>query len=113
MFLIVVLFLTVPPQLPVIKGYTGEVVKNKELKLTCISPSGNPLATLQWLKVSRRSLIKYLSFGLMGCYVNKMNSLEFLDWNPARVGIIMTDMHFFFLLQEFCFIVFTSETYLN
>ncbi|XP_013929921.1 PREDICTED: nephrin [Thamnophis sirtalis] len=39
-----------PPQLPVIKGYTGVVVKNKELKLTCISPSGNPLATLQWLK---------------------------------------------------------------
>ncbi|XP_015672453.1 nephrin [Protobothrops mucrosquamatus] len=39
-----------PPQLPVIKGYTGAVVKNKELKLTCISPSGNPLATLQWLK---------------------------------------------------------------
>ncbi|KAL7981192.1 hypothetical protein Chor_005426 [Crotalus horridus] len=39
-----------PPQLPVIKGYTGAVVKNEELKLTCISPSGNPLATLQWLK---------------------------------------------------------------
>ncbi|XP_063168365.1 nephrin [Candoia aspera] len=40
-----------PPQLPVIKGYVGPVVKNKEeLKLTCISPSGNPLATLQWLK---------------------------------------------------------------
>uniref|UniRef100_A0A8C7E3L2 NPHS1 adhesion molecule, nephrin n=1 Tax=Naja naja TaxID=35670 RepID=A0A8C7E3L2_NAJNA len=39
-----------PPQLPVIKGYTGQIVKNKELKLTCISTSGNPLATLQWLK---------------------------------------------------------------
>ncbi|XP_070620253.1 nephrin [Erythrolamprus reginae] len=39
-----------PPQPPVIKGYTGGVVQNEELKLACISPSGNPLATLQWLK---------------------------------------------------------------
>ncbi|XP_062996668.1 nephrin [Elgaria multicarinata webbii] len=40
-----------PPQPPVIKGYNGPAVKAKEnLKLTCISLSGNPLATLQWLK---------------------------------------------------------------
>ncbi|XP_054854866.1 nephrin [Eublepharis macularius] len=40
-----------PPDPPVISGYEGPVVKAKDkLKLTCISPSGNPLATLQWLK---------------------------------------------------------------
>lgn len=32
----------------------------------------------------------------MGCCVNKIPSLEFLDWNPVREGIIMTDMHFLF-----------------
>nr|XP_028597453.1 nephrin [Podarcis muralis] len=40
-----------PPQPPVIKGYDGPTVKAKDkLELTCISLSGNPLATLQWLK---------------------------------------------------------------
>ncbi|XP_061452857.1 nephrin [Rhineura floridana] len=40
-----------PPQPPVIEGYSGPAVKAKDkLKLTCISLSGNPLATLQWLK---------------------------------------------------------------
>ncbi|KAJ6651763.1 hypothetical protein lerEdw1_020168, partial [Lerista edwardsae] len=40
-----------PPEPPVIQGYKGSLVKAKDnLKLTCISLSGNPLATLQWLK---------------------------------------------------------------
>ncbi|XP_044291197.1 nephrin [Varanus komodoensis] len=40
-----------PPQPPVIRGYDGPVVKAKDnLVLTCVSLSGNPLATLQWLK---------------------------------------------------------------
>ncbi|XP_053254346.1 nephrin [Podarcis raffonei] len=40
-----------PPQPPVIRGYDGPTVKAKDkLELTCISLSGNPLATLQWLK---------------------------------------------------------------
>nr|XP_034974630.1 nephrin [Zootoca vivipara] len=40
-----------PPQPPVIKGYDGPTIKAKDkLELTCISLSGNPLATLQWLK---------------------------------------------------------------
>ncbi|KAJ7304157.1 hypothetical protein JRQ81_011686 [Phrynocephalus forsythii] len=40
-----------PPQPPIIEGYSGPMVKAKDnLKLTCISLSGNPLATLQWLK---------------------------------------------------------------
>uniref|UniRef100_A0A8D0BBY2 NPHS1 adhesion molecule, nephrin n=1 Tax=Salvator merianae TaxID=96440 RepID=A0A8D0BBY2_SALMN len=40
-----------PPQPPIIQGYKSPVVKGKDkLKLTCISLSGNPLATLQWLK---------------------------------------------------------------
>ncbi|XP_072836001.2 nephrin isoform X2 [Pogona vitticeps] len=40
-----------PPQPPIIEGYSGPMVKAKDnLKLTCVSLSGNPLATLQWLK---------------------------------------------------------------
>ncbi|KAM4016154.1 nephrin isoform 1-T2 [Anomaloglossus baeobatrachus] len=40
-----------PPDIPVIKGYEESSVKSEEaLKLTCTSHSGNPLATLQWLK---------------------------------------------------------------
>uniref|UniRef100_A0A8C0IT28 NPHS1 adhesion molecule, nephrin n=1 Tax=Chelonoidis abingdonii TaxID=106734 RepID=A0A8C0IT28_CHEAB len=41
----------VPPQPPTIEGYKRPEIKAGEtLKLTCISLSGNPLATLQWLK---------------------------------------------------------------
>uniref|UniRef100_A0A8C4WLV8 NPHS1 adhesion molecule, nephrin n=1 Tax=Gopherus evgoodei TaxID=1825980 RepID=A0A8C4WLV8_9SAUR len=41
----------VPPQPPTIEGYKRPQIKAGEtLKLTCISLSGNPLATLQWLK---------------------------------------------------------------
>ncbi|XP_042295747.1 nephrin [Sceloporus undulatus] len=39
-----------PPQPPHIEGYNELIVTGKELKLTCHSLSGNPLATLQWLK---------------------------------------------------------------
>ncbi|XP_074927488.1 nephrin [Chelonoidis abingdonii] len=40
-----------PPQPPTIEGYKRPEIKAGEtLKLTCISLSGNPLATLQWLK---------------------------------------------------------------
>ncbi|XP_063799998.1 nephrin [Pseudophryne corroboree] len=40
-----------PPDTPTIEGYEQLVVKADEvLKLTCTSKSGNPLATLQWLK---------------------------------------------------------------
>ncbi|XP_072281701.1 nephrin isoform X2 [Pyxicephalus adspersus] len=40
-----------PPNTPTIDGYEGPSVKADEtLKLTCLSTSGNPLATLQWLK---------------------------------------------------------------
>ncbi|KAM8927536.1 nephrin [Pelodytes ibericus] len=40
-----------PPNTPVIQGLTGPTVKAGEtLKLICTSWSGNPLATLQWLK---------------------------------------------------------------
>ncbi|XP_053124103.1 nephrin isoform X2 [Hemicordylus capensis] len=39
-----------PPQPPVIEGYNGPVKVKENLKLTCISVSGNPLAMLQWLK---------------------------------------------------------------
>ncbi|XP_053546879.1 nephrin [Bombina bombina] len=40
-----------PPNPPVIEGYSGPTIKAGEtLKLTCTSRSGNPLATLQWLK---------------------------------------------------------------
>ncbi|XP_056407455.1 nephrin isoform X2 [Hyla sarda] len=40
-----------PPDLPTIHGYEGPSVKSEEtLKLSCTSHSGNPLATLQWLK---------------------------------------------------------------
>ncbi|MEE6510570.1 hypothetical protein FKM82_030474 [Ascaphus truei] len=40
-----------PPNPPIIGGYIGPTVKAGEvLKLTCTSLSGNPLATLQWLK---------------------------------------------------------------
>uniref|UniRef100_A0A674J4E7 NPHS1 adhesion molecule, nephrin n=1 Tax=Terrapene triunguis TaxID=2587831 RepID=A0A674J4E7_9SAUR len=41
----------VPPQPPTIEGYKRPEIKAGEtLKLICISLSGNPLATLQWLK---------------------------------------------------------------
>ncbi|XP_075047250.1 nephrin [Mixophyes fleayi] len=47
-FIMNVLF---PPDTPTIEGYEQSVVKADEtLKLTCTSASGNPLATLQWLK---------------------------------------------------------------
>ncbi|XP_075763078.1 nephrin isoform X3 [Pelodiscus sinensis] len=40
-----------PPEPPTIEGHTRPEIKAGEtLKLTCISRSGNPLATLQWLK---------------------------------------------------------------
>uniref|UniRef100_A0A8C8VJD2 NPHS1 adhesion molecule, nephrin n=1 Tax=Pelusios castaneus TaxID=367368 RepID=A0A8C8VJD2_9SAUR len=40
-----------PPQPPTIEGYKHSEIKAGEtLRLTCISLSGNPLATLQWLK---------------------------------------------------------------
>ncbi|CAN2388045.1 Finnish type (nephrin) [Pristimantis euphronides] len=40
-----------PPEVPSIQGYEGLSTKSEEaLKLTCTSHSGNPLATLQWLK---------------------------------------------------------------
>ncbi|XP_018426231.1 PREDICTED: nephrin [Nanorana parkeri] len=40
-----------PPDTPTIDGYEGPTIKADEtLKLTCTSMSGNPLATLQWLK---------------------------------------------------------------
>ncbi|CAM5124467.1 unnamed protein product [Natator depressus] len=40
-----------PPEPPTIEGYKRPEIKAGEtLKLTCISLSGNPLATLQWLK---------------------------------------------------------------
>ncbi|XP_066462512.1 nephrin [Eleutherodactylus coqui] len=40
-----------PPDVPTINGYEGLSTKSEEtLKLTCTSHSGNPLATLQWLK---------------------------------------------------------------
>ncbi|XP_069812382.1 nephrin-like [Dendropsophus ebraccatus] len=40
-----------PPDVPTIHGYEGPSVKSEEtLRLTCTSHSGNPLATLQWLK---------------------------------------------------------------
>ncbi|CAH2318280.1 nephrin [Pelobates cultripes] len=40
-----------PPNVPVIEGYTGPTVKSETtLNLVCVSQSGNPLATLQWLK---------------------------------------------------------------
>ncbi|XP_074837092.1 nephrin [Carettochelys insculpta] len=40
-----------PPQPPTIEGYKRPEIKAGEiLKLTCIAQSGNPLATLQWLK---------------------------------------------------------------
>ncbi|XP_065429647.1 nephrin isoform X3 [Chrysemys picta bellii] len=40
-----------PPQPPTIEGYKRPEIKAGEtLKLICISLSGNPLATLQWLK---------------------------------------------------------------
>ncbi|XP_053307541.1 nephrin [Spea bombifrons] len=40
-----------PPNTPIIEGYSGPTVKAGEtLKLICVSRSGNPLATLQWLK---------------------------------------------------------------
>ncbi|XP_044847632.1 nephrin isoform X2 [Mauremys mutica] len=44
-----------PPQPPTIEGYKRPEIKAGEtLKLTCISLSGNPLATLQWLKLGDR-----------------------------------------------------------
>ncbi|XP_069057220.1 nephrin [Pleurodeles waltl] len=47
-FIMNVLF---PPQSPMIEGYNQPEVKAGEnLKLTCTSTSGNPLATLQWSK---------------------------------------------------------------
>ncbi|XP_068097949.1 nephrin [Hyperolius riggenbachi] len=40
-----------PPDTPVIDGYEGPSVKEEDtIKLTCTSRSGNPLATLKWLK---------------------------------------------------------------
>ncbi|XP_040278130.1 nephrin isoform X1 [Bufo bufo] len=40
-----------PPNVPIIHGYEGPSVKSEEtLKMSCTSHSGNPLATLQWLK---------------------------------------------------------------
>ncbi|XP_075696564.1 nephrin isoform X2 [Rhinoderma darwinii] len=40
-----------PPNVPTIHGYEGQSVKSEEtLTLACTSYSGNPLATLQWLK---------------------------------------------------------------
>ncbi|XP_062818266.1 nephrin isoform X2 [Anolis carolinensis] len=39
-----------PPQSPHIEGYNDPIAKGKDLQLICLSLSGNPLATLQWLK---------------------------------------------------------------
>ncbi|CAG12048.1 unnamed protein product, partial [Tetraodon nigroviridis] len=42
-----------PPQPPVINGLEGEeVLAGRTLSLQCVSYGGNPLATLQWTKVS-------------------------------------------------------------
>ncbi|KAM4702999.1 nephrin [Rhinophrynus dorsalis] len=47
-FIMNVLF---PPNPPVIEGYSGPSIKaGATLKLVCTSLSGNPLATLQWVK---------------------------------------------------------------
>ncbi|XP_040183024.1 nephrin [Rana temporaria] len=47
-FIMNVLF---PPDTPTIDGYEGPTIKaDEKLELICTSRSGNPLATLQWLK---------------------------------------------------------------